>query len=85
MKLRNHKPTNLDTQRRLQLGALSVLADGIHKSRAAIYGHHYDRLPKDAVARTVNALPWAVRPTNRSPKRLARLKHALTVLTLQSA
>ena len=85
MKLRIHKTVNLDNQRKLQQGPLAVLAEGILKQRQAVYGRHARPLDAKAVCYTVAAFPWAAVAANRSPKRLARFKHALTVRALEAA
>ena len=85
MKLRQHKPNDLTTQRRLQFGQLGILLDGINSACKAVYGKHALPLADRRVTDTINLLPWPVKAHNRSPKRLAAFKHSVTVLTLQSA
>ena len=85
MKLRQHKPLNLDTQRNNQTGQLGILLDGVNKERRAVYGKHALALDYRRIKDTINLLPWPVKAHNRSPKRLAAFKHSVTVRTLQSA
>jgi hypothetical protein len=83
MKQRNHTSLDNTKLKRLAAAGLGILAEGLNKHQLQHLLHRNAvKLGGHELKQTENALPWVVKPHNRSPKRMARLKHSLTVLTL---